>query len=118
MNKQSLESYVSKFEFVSSRTKYSYGNENSCEINIKNLNNNEINGTIAFRIGIGESELILFDSKMSQTDNSLAFTSTYHYKNFRAKQKPHFMGIGEYTSESETPLLEETDVFTILTPGV
>ena len=115
MNKKSLESYVSKFAFVSSRTKYSYGNENSCEISIKNNDNNEINGTVGFRLGIGESELILFDSKMSQTDNSVAFTSKYHYKNFRAKQKPHFMGVGEYTSESETQLIEESDVFTILT---
>lgn len=115
MNKQSLESYVSTFEFISSRTKYSYGDRNACEINLKNCDDNKINGSVAFRIGIGESELILFDSQMMMSENSVSFNSKYHYKNFRAKQKPHFMGNGEYTSETETPSLEETDIFTIMT---
>ena len=115
MNKQFVESFVSKFAFVSSRTKYSYGNNDSCEINIKNLDAKKINGSVAFRIGIGESQLILFDSQIIQLDNSISFTSKYHYKNFRAKQKPRFMGTGEYTSETETPSFEETDSFSLMT---
>ena len=114
VNEQSLESYVSTFDFICSRTKYSYGDRNACEINLKNCYDNKINGSVAFRIGIGESELILFDSQIMMSENSVSFTSKYHYKNFRAKQKPHFIGNGEYTSETETPSFEETDIFTII----
>ena len=113
MNKKALESFITNFDFISSRIKYSYNND--FEINIKMIDDETISGLINIRLGIGETELISFITRIKQSNEIITFKSKYHYEDYRAKTKPHFMGTGEYTTKSEGPSCEEKDTFIVIT---
>ena len=87
-----LKTFISKFEFINQKRTISPSN---IEINISSntLDSNKINGTISIKNNSDETDIIIFESKLSITEDILIFKTQY---------------------QSQKKIQEEIDTFTII----
>ncbi len=107
MNSEYLKQYILLFSFIKNKVKYAYS---GYELNY-NKDKDIITGTVNFKLGLSESEVIHFESKVNNTNNSLSFNTKYYTVNYKGKK----VFDKESTSCTKLPTYSEVDTFLIIT---